>query len=97
MTLLVHIDGWPFRVTAPGAVDVERMSDEETVAVRGEGPIEVVLDEEELGRQRAEVKKVRQEAEEWGRDCRMTWFRQSREEMLRALRGLSPLYPWEQR
>ena len=64
MTIRVNIDGWPHRVTFTGGVDIERMWDGETVAVRGEG-VKVELDWKELERQRERITEVRRAEARW--------------------------------
>jgi hypothetical protein len=52
MRIQVRVDGWPFIVEG-SQLDIERGWDEETVMVRGDGPVSVQVDQEELARQRA--------------------------------------------
>lgn len=65
MTIRVNVDGWPYLVSSVGVVEVGRLFDGETVGVSGGGPVTVLLDEEELARQRAAIKRIRSEVSEW--------------------------------
>jgi len=48
----VWVDGYPYIVSSAGALDIGRMFDGETVAVRGDSPVTVEFDEEAIERER---------------------------------------------
>lgn len=69
MTLTVHIDGWPYRISFCGTIEIAPMWESEHVAIRRMsddariGSVE--LDEETLQKERETIAKVRSECRDW--------------------------------
>ena len=69
MTVRVSVDGWPYHIQFSGGIDVERMYDGSTVAIRTVGDQSKVfqfsLDEEDLKVQRETIAKLRKDTQAW--------------------------------